>query len=86
MDVFRVQDAANAQEYVYKGGEIEFKNVTFGYTKDKPIMKDLSLTFPRGKWVSLVGESGLGKTTMLNLIVILTKNTSFLHIFLVNCF
>ncbi len=47
--------------------EIKFDNVTFGYRSSEPIIKDLSLTFEAGKTTALVGLSGGGKSTILNL-------------------
>ena len=49
-------------------GEFLFKNVVFGYEKDKPVLKGLDLHVPAGQTVALVGESGAGKTTVLNMI------------------
>ncbi|EGO54900.1 iron-sulfur clusters transporter atm-1, mitochondrial [Neurospora tetrasperma FGSC 2508] len=51
-----------------RGGEIEFKNVTFGYHPESPILRDLSLTIPAGKKVAIVGPSGCGKSTLLRLL------------------
>jgi len=42
--------------------------VTFGYDEDRPILKNISLTIPRGKSVAIMGGSGSGKTTLLRLI------------------
>lgn len=49
-------------------GKISFENVTFEYTKNKPILKDLSLTIEPKDTIAIIGESGSGKTTILNLI------------------
>ena len=51
-----------------KGGEIKFENVTFGYHKDRPILKNLNLTIPAGQKVAIVGPSGCGKSTILRLL------------------
>lgn len=53
-----------------KGGEIEFKNVSFAYPakKDIPILKNVSFVVRRNWTVALVGKSGCGKTTTVNLI------------------
>lgn len=47
--------------------EVVFDNVKFGYRRREPILKDLSLTFEAGKTTALVGLSGGGKSTILNL-------------------
>ncbi|KAL4434505.1 hypothetical protein ABPG74_007289 [Tetrahymena malaccensis] len=64
----KIQNSPNAVDFVYNGGEIEFQNIKFGYSNDKVIIENMNVTFGKGKWISLVGESGLGKTTMFNLI------------------
>lgn len=48
--------------------DIEFENVSFAYD-EKPILKDLNLQVTQGSWVGLVGESGIGKSTLLDLLV-----------------
>lgn len=48
--------------------KIEFKNIGFYYDSDNVILKDFSLTIPKGKTVALVGQSGSGKTTVANLL------------------
>ena len=47
---------------------IEIDHVTFGYDVSRPILKDISLNFARGKVTSILGGSGCGKTTLLRLI------------------
>jgi len=51
-----------------QGGQIKFENVTFGYIKERPILRNLSLTIPAGKKVAIVGPSGCGKSTILRLL------------------
>lgn len=51
-----------------KGGEIRFENVTFGYYKDRPILRNLTVTIPAGKKIAVVGPSGCGKSTLLRLL------------------
>ncbi|KAI6083502.1 P-loop containing nucleoside triphosphate hydrolase protein [Hypoxylon rubiginosum] len=51
-----------------KGGEIKFENVSFGYNKERPILRDLTMTIPAGKKVAIVGPSGCGKSTLLRLL------------------
>ena len=49
-------------------GEIELKNVTFGYEPHKPILKDISFHVKAGEVFGIVGRSGAGKSTLVNLI------------------
>ena len=50
-------------------GQIEFKNVKFGYDKNKTIIHDFSATVKPGQKVAIVGPTGAGKTTMVNLLM-----------------
>lgn len=50
-------------------GDVEFKNVKFGYTKDKIIIKDFSVKVKAGQKVAIVGPTGAGKTTLVNLLM-----------------
>lgn len=50
-------------------GSVEFKNVKFGYTKDKPIIKNFSAKINPGEKVAIVGPTGAGKTTIVNLLM-----------------
>lgn len=50
-------------------GEIDFVNITFGYNKGMPVLKGLNLHIPAGTTVALVGPSGAGKTTIVNLLL-----------------
>lgn len=49
-------------------GEIEFKNIAFGYQKDRPILRDVSFRVSPGERIAVVGESGEGKTTLVDLL------------------
>ena len=49
-------------------GEIEFKDVDFWYVADSPILKNISFRCPAGQMVALVGPTGVGKTTLTQLI------------------
>lgn len=50
-------------------GNIEFKNVSFGYDKNKTIIKNFSASVKSGEKVAIVGPTGAGKTTMVNLLM-----------------
>jgi len=49
-------------------GEIEFRNVSFEYNEGDPVLKNISFTIGKGEKVALVGNTGSGKTTIINLI------------------
>lgn len=49
-------------------GEVEFDNVRFGYDKSNPVLRDISFTVKPGEMIGLVGKSGAGKSTTINLI------------------
>jgi subfamily B ATP-binding cassette protein MsbA len=63
-----IKDKKNAIElkYIYTG--IEFKNVNFEYVPDVPVLKDINIQVKAGETLALVGNSGGGKTTFVNLI------------------
>jgi len=50
-------------------GEVDVKNVDFGYVKDRPILKNLSFHAESGKLIAIVGTTGAGKTTIINLLM-----------------
>ncbi len=50
-------------------GRIEFRNISFSYSPDKPLITDLSLMAEPGQTVAIVGPTGAGKTTLVNLIM-----------------
>lgn len=64
-----IKDSPDAKPLLLsQGGQIKFENVTFGYIKERPILRDLTLTIPAGKKVAIVGPSGCGKSTILRLL------------------
>ena len=52
----------------FKGADIRFYHVRFGYEPEKEILKDIDFTVPAGKMYAIVGPSGSGKSTIINLI------------------
>jgi len=64
-----IQNKPDAKILVITKGEIVFENVTFAYKNNNPTLKNLSITIPAGQKVGLVGYSGGGKTTFVNLIL-----------------
>ena len=63
-----IRDVAQAKPLAIDGGEIRFEDVRFAYANGAPALKGVSLTVPAGKTVALVGASGAGKSTILNLV------------------
>jgi ATP-binding cassette subfamily B protein len=62
-------DAADAPAPVDGDGTIEFRNVRFSYTPERPLIRDLSFRVEPGQTVAIVGPTGAGKTTLVNLIM-----------------
>ena len=65
-EIIEDKDGAEALEEVR--GHIEFKNVSFAYTEDEYVLKDVSFTVEPGETVAFVGATGAGKTSILNLL------------------
>ncbi len=63
-----IMDAPDAKDMPKFEGDIEFKNVSFHYNPNRPILKDVSLTIHAGDNIGLVGSTGSGKSTIANLI------------------
>ncbi|MFA9379237.1 MAG: ABC transporter ATP-binding protein [Lachnotalea sp.] len=64
-----IADVSNATVLNQSKGNVELKNVSFGYTNNETIIHDLSLCAPQGKTVAIVGPTGAGKTTLINLLM-----------------
>lgn len=67
-----MKDESNIKEYLDPAkvkGTIEFDHVKFGYDKDKMIIKDFSAKVKPGQKIAIVGPTGAGKTTMVNLLM-----------------
>ena len=50
-------------------GAVEFRHVAFGYTPGRPLMRDVNITVKPGQKVAIVGPTGAGKTTLINLLM-----------------
>lgn len=62
------EDVAEARSTVGVRGAVSFQNVTFGYRADKPVLRNINLEIPAGTRVAVVGPTGSGKTTLINLL------------------
>ena len=63
-----IQDIADAVVLDGVEGRVELENVTFGYDPERPILHDINLVVEAGKRVALVGETGAGKSSIINLV------------------
>jgi ATP-binding cassette, subfamily B, bacterial len=63
-----ITDAAQPQAWDAPRGAIRFSNVSFGYDRNQPVLKNISFEVAAGEMVGIVGRSGSGKTTMVNLL------------------
>lgn len=64
-----VPDAADCIVPSDRSGRVTFENVRFGYTPDRLLMKDVNITVQPGQNVAIVGPTGAGKTTLINLLM-----------------
>lgn len=62
-------DAIDAEEAIKIRGDVEFSHVKFSYLKDVPVISDLSFKAKAGQTVAIVGPTGAGKTTLVNLLM-----------------
>lgn len=63
-----IVEKQGATEITEFKNSIEFKNVNFAYTEDIPVLKNINLKIQKGQTVAIVGQSGSGKSTMVDLI------------------
>ncbi len=65
----QLPDSADARPLNVRTGRIEFKNVSFGYGRDVGVLQNFNLTIRPGEKIGLVGRSGAGKSTVVNLLL-----------------
>ncbi len=64
-----IKDVENPIVLKRADGIVSFENVSFGYSKDKILMKNINFTAQKGKKIAIVGATGAGKTTLINLLM-----------------
>lgn len=63
-----INDKEDATDFIEIEGEINFENVSFYYEKNKPVLENMDLRIEKGQSIALVGETGGGKSSIINLI------------------
>lgn len=63
-----IQEPEQPERLQQFSGNIEYRHVDFSYNSSKQVLKDICLTIPKGKTVALVGQSGSGKSTFVDLL------------------
>jgi len=63
-----VENRTDARDITIEKGEVEFQNVTFGYIKEIPILKNISFKVNSGEKIAILGATGSGKTSLIYLI------------------
>lgn len=62
-------DRENAKVLTHAEGDVEIRHLAFSYSPDKPLITDLNLNVKKGMTVAIVGPTGCGKTTLINLLM-----------------
>ncbi len=63
------EDAPDAKALTEVRGDVDINDVTFGYTEEKTVLKNVTVSAERGQIVAIVGPTGAGKTTIINLLM-----------------
>lgn len=69
LDAESISVDSECPELGYVKGNVEIKDVSFSYTPEKPLIKDFNLSVKNGSRVAIVGPTGCGKTTVINLLM-----------------
>ena len=69
LDAESISDDSECPELGEIKGNVEIKDVSFSYTPEKPLIKDFNLSVKKGSRVAIVGPTGCGKTTVINLLM-----------------
>lgn len=64
-----VPDSLNAKVLKYPKGEVKFNNVSFSYKETEPLISNMNLDVAKGETIAIVGPTGAGKTTLVNLLM-----------------
>ena len=62
-------DISDAKEFTEVQGDVRLNDVTFGYTENKTVLSNVSVTAKKGQVIAIVGPTGAGKTTIINLLM-----------------
>lgn len=65
----QIPDAPDAKELINVKGEVEFDDVSFSYTQDRKLIENLNISVKAGQRIAIVGPTGCGKTTLINLLM-----------------
>ena len=68
-EVEEVPDHADAKVIAFPKGEVRFENVDFSYKKEQPLIKAMNIDVKQGHTIAIVGPTGAGKTTLVNLLM-----------------
>lgn len=65
----QIPDAPDAKELINVKGEVEFDDVSFSYSQDRKLIENLNISVKAGQRIAIVGPTGCGKTTLINLLM-----------------
>lgn len=76
-----MNESYKALETEQESAVITFEGVSFGYTPEQPILQNITVSIPKGQWVSVVGPNGCGKSTLVKLLnALLPKSDGEIHV------